>query len=117
MEEWIESVKEALGLLSKAEKELIKNCVLLTWDTATLVSAFRNGTAVDDRDVIGASNHVKSFFNLVRTIKDQREKHIGDLARKVLNGTGIIFNGEEVRQYYIDNDMIDAYREVMTGQM
>ena len=117
MEEWIESVKEAWSLLSKDEKELLKNSGLLTWDAVKLISALKKGAPLTERDAIGASNHIKAFCNLVWTIKDQREKHIGELARRVLNGTDIFFNGEEVRQYYINNDMIDAYREVMTGQM
>ena len=117
MNEWIEPIKEAWDLLSDAEKDFLKNCGLLAMDTMKALSALRNPGAFQTKDATGASNHIKAFFELATRIKEQKDCNIGEAFRALHNGKNIKFDGKTVTDYYIDNDMMDIFRDVMTGRL
>lgn len=113
----VEEIKEAWNLLSDTEKDFLKNCSLLAMDTVKVVSALRDGRTFQTRDATGAANHIKAFFKLATRIKEQKESNIGEVFRALHNGKNISFDGKTVADYYIDNDMIDIFRDVMTGRL
>lgn len=117
MNERIEIIKEAWNLLSDTEKDFLKNCSLLALDTVKVLSALRDDGAFQTKDAIGASNHIKAFFKLATRIKEQKDSNIGEAFRALHNGKNISFDGKTVTDYYIDNDMIDIFRDVMTGRL
>ena len=116
MNEWIEAIKEAWDLLSDAEKDFLKNCGLLAMDTKKALFALREGGAFRTIDAIGASNHIKAFFELATRIKDQKERNFDKAWRTLINGKNIKFDGKNVIDYYSDNEMIDIFRDVMKGR-
>lgn len=117
MNEWFEPIKEAWDLLSDAEKDFLRNCSLLAMDTVTVLSALRDGGSLRTKDATGVSNHIKAFFKLAIRIKEQKDCNIGEAFRALHNGKNIKFDGKTVTDYYIDNDMMDIFRDVMTGRL
>ena len=113
----VEEIKEAWNLLSDTEKDFLKNCGLLAKDTATVLVALRGDKPVRTRSAIAAVNHIRAFFELAIRIKEQKDSNMGAAFRAVHNGNNISFSGKTVANYYIDNDMIDIFRDVMTGRL